>query len=167
MKALALVIGVLTASSAMAQAPAEAPKMISSKLIARAQATAMVQDTITACAARKETVAVYVTDADGYMRAAMSSDDSSPIGLQSVTRKTAAVLEFKQPTRALAARLESDPAFRDGAGKDPRYFFHPGAVPLYRGGAFVGVLAAGGGHDKDEACVLEALSHQKDLSVHP
>lgn len=141
--------------------------LVSPALLTLAEARGLAGDTLTACAARKETVAVYVTDAEGHMRAALSADGLNVVGLTSVTRKTAAVLEFHQSTRALGARLESDPAFRDGAGKDPRFFFHAGALPLYRGGVFVGVLAAGGGHDQDEACALEAVSHQAALSVKP
>lgn len=156
------------ATSALAQAPAApAAKPVSPALITLVQATRLAQNVLAACAAKKESAAVYVTDADGHLRVAMSADGLSAVGQHSVVLKSATVLEFRQSTRALGERLEKDAAFRDGPGKDSRYFFHPGALPLYRGAQFIGVLAVGGGHDKDEACAFEALGKEPDLKVAP
>lgn len=136
-------------------APAEAH--IAADLITRADALKVVDGSLAACERLGETAAAFVTDVDGNLRAALSSDGGNPIGLRTATLKTAAVLQFKSSTRALAERLKSNPAFAAQYGNDPRYFFHPGALPIYRDGKLVAVLAVGGGHDKDESCALEAL----------
>ena len=154
---LMLVQAAAAVPSASPPRPPEAFKPVSPELISRADALAVAEASLRACEALKETVAVFVTDADGNLRAAMTSDNLNPIGLRSVTGKTAAVLAFKASTRDLEARLKTDPAFAEQYGKDPRYFYHPGAVPLYRDGKFVAVLALGGGHDKDEGCALQGL----------
>jgi uncharacterized protein GlcG (DUF336 family) len=140
---------------------------ISSALIARAEATKLAQDTLSSCEAQKETATVLVIDADGYLRAAMSSDDGTPIGLRSATLKASTVLKFHESTRALGEKIAKDKAFAAQYEKDPAYFYHPGALPLFRAGKFVGVLAAGGGHDKDESCALAALSHVPALKAAP
>jgi uncharacterized protein GlcG (DUF336 family) len=135
--------------------PAEA--RVSADLITRVEAIKIVEASLAACERRGEKAAAFVTDADGNLRAALSSDGLNPIGLRTATLKTASVLEFKASTRALADRLKSDPEFAAKYGNDSRYFFHPGALPIYRNGKFVAVLAVGGGHDQDESCALEAL----------
>ena len=142
-----------TASAAGPAAPAE----ISAQLIARTDALKIVDASIASCERQGEKVAAMVTDADGYLRAAMSSDGLNPVGLRTANLKTATVLKFKVSTRTLYERLKTDAAFAKEYGKDERYFYHPGAVPIYRDGKFVAVLAVGGGHDKDESCALEAL----------
>ena len=134
-----------------------ATQQISADLITRADALKIADASIAACERQGEKAAAIVTDADGYLRAALSSDGLDPVGLHTANLKTASVLEFKVSTRALLQRLDSDAAFAKKYGKDPRYFYHPGAVPIYRNGKFVAVLAVGGGHDKDESCALEAL----------
>ncbi|MDB6008761.1 MAG: hypothetical protein JWL65_1011, partial [Gammaproteobacteria bacterium] len=58
-----------------------------------------------------------VSDADGFLRAALSSDESNPIGLRSASLKTATVLKFKASTRSLQERLKSDAAFAEEYGK--------------------------------------------------
>ncbi|MBB3953767.1 heme-binding protein [Novosphingobium sediminicola] len=169
--ALGAVIALAMVPSAQAQtAPQSAPppaKPVSAAMITLAQAVRIAQNTLTACAAKQETAAVSITDADGNLRVALSADGLNPVGLRTAPLKSTTVMQFRQSTRVLGERLEKDAAFRDGPGKDPRYFFHPGALPLYRGGQFIGVLAVGGGHDKDEACALEALAKEPDLKVAP
>ena len=147
----------VVAQTASAAGPAAPAEVISADLIARRDALKIVDASIAACERQGEKVAAMVTDADGYLRAAMSSDGLNPVGLRSANLKTATVLKFKVSTRTLYERLKSDGAFAKEYGKDERYFYHPGAVPIYRDGKFVAVLAVGGGHDKDESCALEAL----------
>lgn len=150
---------------ASAQAPAQAPQgalppegpPASADLISRAEALAIAQESIYACERRGETAVALVTDANGRLRAGLSSDNASAAGFFSAPRKSATVLAFHASTRELQARLAADPAFASANGADPHYFFHPGALPIYKAGKFVAVLAVGGGHDKDEACALDAL----------
>jgi len=155
-----LLSGLAAEVLAQAQVPSpEAPsaQRISADLITRADALKVADASIAACERQGEKVAAMVSDADGFLRAALSSDGLNPIGLRTASLKTATVLKFKVSTRSLQERLESDAAFAKEYGKDARYFYHPGAVPIYRDGKFVAVLAVGGGHDKDESCALEAL----------
>ena len=126
-------------------------------LISRADALRLVSASLEYCERQGEKAAAYVTDANGNLRAALSSDGLKPIGLRSVPLKTAAVLQFRASTKILADRLKTDPNFAAEYANDPRYLFHPGAMPIYRAGKFVAVLAVGGGHDKDESCALAAL----------
>jgi uncharacterized protein GlcG (DUF336 family) len=145
-------------SQPQSQAPAaRADQFVSADLISRADALKIVDASLAACERQGETVAAFVTDADGHLRAALSSDGLNAFGLRSANLKTATVLQFKASTRVLAERLNSDATFGATYGADNRYFFHPGALPIYRNGKFVAVLAVGGGHDKDESCALEAL----------
>jgi uncharacterized protein GlcG (DUF336 family) len=162
------IAALLVTSAAHAQTPAAPPqKLVSPAFITLDQAMRISKNVIAACAKRKEAAAVTITDADGFTRVSLSADNLPVVGLRTAALKTATVLEFRQATRALGEKLEKDPAFRDGPGKDPRFFFHPGALPLYRAGQFVGVLAVGGGHDKDEACAFDALASEPDLKVTP
>jgi uncharacterized protein GlcG (DUF336 family) len=155
-----LLSGLAAEVLAQAQVPSPetpATQRISADLITRADALKIADASIAACERQGEKVAAMVSDADGFLRAALSSDGSNPIGLRSASLKTATVLKFKASTRSLQERLKSDAAFAEEYGKDTRYFYHPGGLPIYRDGKFVAVLAVGGGHDKDESCALEAL----------
>jgi len=145
------------ANPALAQGAAPAVH-IAPSLISLKDALSLAQGSLDACAKRGETAAVFVTDADGYLRVALSADGMNPIGLSTARLKTATVLEFHMSTRDVAAKLAADPDFKAKYEKDSRFFFHPGALPLFRDGKFVGVLAIGGGHDKDEACGLDAVA---------
>jgi len=138
-------------------APAAPEPRVSGELISSVDALLLVTGSVAACAARGEKAAAFVTDTDNHLRAALSSDGMHPIGIASAGRKTATVLAFGASTRVLRERLTTDPAFAAGPGKDPRYYFSPGGLPLYRGGKLVAVLAVGGGHALDEACALDAL----------
>jgi uncharacterized protein GlcG (DUF336 family) len=102
-------------------------------------------------------VNVQVADADGHLRVALASDNATLAGLATAPQKIASVLAFHASTRELQARLASDPAFAAQYGKDPRYHFSPGGLPLYKAGRFVAVIAVGGGRTVDESCAIEAL----------
>jgi uncharacterized protein GlcG (DUF336 family) len=150
------------AAEVLAQAQVPSPQTppaqrISADLITRADALKIADASIAACERQGEKTAAMVTDADGFLRAALSSDGLNPIGLHTANLKTVTVLKFKVSTRSLAERLKSDAAFAAEYGKDTNYFYHPGGLAIYRDGKFVAVLAVGGGHDKDESCALEAL----------
>ena len=158
---LSLLANAALSGSVAAQTPpapaAAAHERISPDLITLADALKIAEAALSSCERQHEKVAAFVTDADGNLRAALSSDGLNPIGLHTATLKTASVLQFKVSTRDLEQRLKSDPAFAAKYGNDTHYFYHPGALPLYRDGKFVAVFAVGGGHDKDESCALEAL----------
>lgn len=117
----------------------------------------MVIASLASCERQGEKIAAFVTDANGYLRAALSSDGAHAIGLNSATLKTATVLKFRTSTATLGKRLKTDAPFAELYGSDTRYMFHPGGMAIYRNGKFVAVLALGGGHEKDESCALEAL----------
>ena len=138
-------------------APPRIDPTVSASLISRADALTLVRRSIEACEVRGEKAAASVTDADGNLRAALTADGMNTIGIRSVGRKTATVLKFRVPTRALRERAAADAAFAAEFGKDERYYFSPGGLPIYRNGTFVAVLAVGGGHALDEDCALDAL----------
>ena len=125
--------------------------------ITRAEATHAAETALAACAARGLPASVVVMDADGHVRAAFSDDGAKPIGLSTSNRKAAAVLLFKESTRDLVARLQGDPQFATQYGKDPRFHFSPGALPIYKQGKFVGLIAVGGARDIDEDCAKEGF----------
>lgn len=150
----------VTPPAAPVQAATAAPAtdtLVDPALISRADALTLVVKSVEACEARGQHAAAYVTDADGHQRASLSSDGMNPIGLRSAGRKTATVMFFKQTTHSLRDKAAADPAFAAQYGKDDRYYFSPGGMPLYREGKFVAVLAVGGGRTIDEDCALEAL----------
>jgi para-nitrobenzyl esterase len=57
----------------------------------------------------------------------------------------------------LVARLQGDPQFAAQYGKDPRFHFSPGGLPIYKQGKFVGLIAVGGARNIDEDCAHEGL----------
>jgi uncharacterized protein GlcG (DUF336 family) len=166
---LPAVVGVCALSLAQTPAPPPPPpdERVSAELITRADAIKIADAAIASCERQGETAAVFVTDADGHLRAAQSSDGVNVIGLRTATLKTAAVLQFRVSTRSLEDRLKTDPAFAAQYGSDPRYFYHPGAVPVFRNGKFVAVLAVGGAHAKDESCAFEAMKRLPWASMVP
>ena len=125
--------------------------------ITRAEATHAAETALAACAARGQPASVVVMDAAGHVRAAFSDDGAKPIGLTTSNGKAAAVLTFKESTRDLVARLQGDPQFAAQYGKDPRFHFSPGGLPIYKQGKFVGLIAVGGGRDIDEDCAKEGF----------
>ena len=151
---LALAVAAQAAAPPATVPPAEPA---SPDLITRADASAVAKASIEACERRNERVMALVTDADGHLRAALSSDNATGAGFRTAPLKTATVLAFHASTRDLAVRLANDPAFAAQYGQDPRYFYHPGALPIFKSGKFVAVVAVGGGHDQDEACAYEGL----------
>jgi uncharacterized protein GlcG (DUF336 family) len=159
----------LSGGGAWSQAPqaAASETPVSADLITRADALKLVEVSLASCEGQGERIAAFVTDADGHLRAALSSDGAHPIGLRSAALKTATVLQFKASTKSLAERLRVDATFADKYGNDARYMFHPGAMAIHRHGKFVAVLALGGGHDKDESCALEALKSLSWVEVNP
>ena len=148
-------------------APAPSPVPINPALITLKLATQLSQDALATCAAKGEHATAVVMDADGFVRIVMSDDNAASVGLTSSMGKANAVLDFKISTRDAQQRLQSDAAFAAQNGKNPRYFFHPGGLPLYRAGKFVAIFAVGGGHDKDEDCAKAALAKVPDLTTQP
>jgi uncharacterized protein GlcG (DUF336 family) len=148
-----------TPPPATAVAPTARPPeaIVSAELISRADAQKLVQRSLESCEKRGFKAAAIVTDTEGHMRAALSSDGMNPIGIASAGRKTATVMNFKLSTHALRDKVAADPAFAAQYGKDERYYFSPGGLPLFRSGKFVAVLAVGGARTEDEACALDAL----------
>jgi uncharacterized protein GlcG (DUF336 family) len=146
--------------------PPETPP-VPSDMISLADAERLAKGIIAICAEQHEYPVVLVSDALGNMRLAIAADHSQPIGWTSVQGKTRAVLDFRVSTHELYDRLQKDKAFADRFAKDPRYFLHPGALPLYRDGRWVAILAVGGGHQADEGCALRALARVPWAKVSP
>ena len=136
---------------------ADPSPIISADLISRADATRAVEAALAACAARGEPATALVMDVNGSVRAELSDDGAKVIGLSTSAGKAAAVLTFKESTRDLVARLQADAGFAAQYGKDPRFHFSPGALPIYKNGQFVALIAVGGARDIDEDCAREGL----------
>ena len=151
------VVAAIAAGWTVTAVAADPEPVISSDPITRAEATHAAEVALAACAARGQPASVVVMDAAGYVRAQLSDDGAKPIGLTTSTRKAAAVLTFKESTRDLAARVQGDPQFAAQYGNDPRFHFSPGALPLYKEGRFVGLIAVGGARDIDEDCAREGF----------
>jgi uncharacterized protein GlcG (DUF336 family) len=149
--------GMLAGALTLGQAHAQAQATIDPNQITQAEALALAQAAIQACKAQGMSVNVQVADADGHLRVALASENATLAGLNTAPQKLAAVLVFRASTRELQARVASDPGFAGQYGKDPRYHFSPGALPIYKAGKFVAVLAVGGGRTVDESCAIEAL----------
>ena len=168
--ALAAALLALPAAAQAAEAPAPAAHPFDEALasgLTRAEAEALARKALATCEALGEPAVAEVTDAGGAIRALLSSDGAHWAGLHSAPGKAAAVLAFHQSTHALFDRIARDKDFAARYKDDTRYFFHPGGLPLYRGAKMVGVLAVGGGHDKDEQCALAALASVDGLSSTP
>ena len=146
----------------------ESPEMpLSPQLISRADATKIAEAALKECVARGQPASVIVTDSAGHMRAAFSDDNAKLIGIGSSATKMNSVVDFKMSTRALQARAESDQEFAAKYGKDPRYHFSPGGLPIYKNGKFVAIIAVGGARNIDEECALAALKTLSWASTKP
>jgi uncharacterized protein GlcG (DUF336 family) len=155
---LSAITAVLVMAAGSAASPRERPETpISAELISRAEATQIALAALKECAARGQPASVIVADSAGHMRAAFSDDNAKVIGIGSSTTKMNSVVDFKVSTRALQQRAESDKEFADKYGKDERYHFSPGGLPIYKNGKFVAIIAVGGARSIDEECALAAL----------
>jgi uncharacterized protein GlcG (DUF336 family) len=159
-------LAVMTASvTANAKEDPETP--MSAELISRADATQIAQAALRECAARGLPASVIVTDSAGHLRAAFSDDNAKLIGIVSSSTKVNSVVDFKLSTRALQTRAQSDKAFAEKYGKDERYHFSPGGLPIYKNGKFVAIIAVGGARNIDEECALAALKTLSWASTEP
>ena len=154
---MALPLLAATASSAAEPAAPQAEAIISPDRISRADATRIAQAALAECAKQGMPGSVVVVDAEGFQRVAFSDDNAKFIGLSTSSKKAAAVLAFKVSTRALQERVAADKVFAAQYGKDDRYHFSAGALPIYRNGKFVAVIAVGGARNIDEACASAGL----------
>ncbi|MHA4869876.1 GlcG/HbpS family heme-binding protein [Duganella sp. PWIR1] len=159
----ALLIAALAYGSAAAQTSAS----IDTTLITQPEALSLAQAAIQACKAQGMSVNVQVADADGHLRVALASENATLAGLNTAPQKIAGVLAFHVSTRDLQTRVGSDPAFAAQYGKDTRYHFSPGGLPIYKAGKFVAVIAVGGGRTIDESCAIEALKILPWATVSP
>src|SRR5882724_6985844 len=82
-----LLVMSLLAAEAWSQPPPAAPAEdhVSADLISRADALKIAEASLASCERQSETAAAFVTDADGYLRAALSSDSVNPIGLHTAS----------------------------------------------------------------------------------
>ena len=158
----------LVAAAGIAADSKESPETpLSAELISRADATKIAEAALQECAARGQPASVIVADAAGHMRAAFSDDNAKLIGIGSSATKMNSVVDFKTSTRALQARAESDKEFAAKFGKDARYHFSPGGLPIYKNGKFVAIIAVGGARNIDEDCALAALKTLSWASTKP
>lgn len=149
-----LILMCLAAIPALAAdtAPAKAPPLASPDLISLADATVMAQAALKACADGGLPTTVVIADANGFQRVALSDDNAKLIGVLHTRLKAAVVVDFKASSTELAQRLQSDAAFAEQYGKDSRYLFQPGGLPIYRDGKFVAVISVGGSGNINEEC---------------
>jgi uncharacterized protein GlcG (DUF336 family) len=163
----AIVAFLVTAAGSAANLEENPATPLSAELISRAEATQIAVAALKECAARGQPASVIVADSAGHMRAAFSDDNAKVIGIGSSATKMNSVVDFKMSTRALQARAESDKEFADKYGKDERYHFSPGGLPIYKDGRFVAVIAVGGARNIDEECALAALKTLSWASTEP
>lgn len=162
---VALVACWISGAAFAAEGGIKPASLASPDMITLADATRMAQATMQECAKRGQPTSVLVMDGNGFQRLLMSDDNAKHIGVVHIGFKAAAVLDFKASTAALRARLTSDKPgdkqFAEQYGKDPRYIFDPGALPIYRDGKLVAVIAVGGSGNFNEDCAqagVKALS---------
>ena len=162
------IITLAVMGAGMAASAKEDPETpMSAELISRAEATQIAQAALKECAARGMPASVIVTDSAGHMRAAFSDDNAKLVGIGSSSTKVNSVVDFKMSTRALQTRAQSDKEFSDKYGKDERYHFSPGGLPIYKNGKFVAIIAVGGARNMDEECALAALKTLSWASTEP
>lgn len=158
MKYRLILVAAISASALMFNpVAAQTPASIDSNQITQAEALVIAQAAIQACKSQGMSVNVQVADADGHLRVALASENATLAGFATAPQKIASVLAFHASTRDLQGRLTSDPGFAAQYGKDSRYHFSPGGLPIYKAGKFVAVIAVGGGRTVDESCAIEAL----------
>jgi len=153
----ALLAGTPVLAAEPAAPPTPPDTVISPDRITRAEATRIAQASLEECARRGMPASVVVVDSSGFQRAAFSDDNAKFVGLGTSARKAASVLAFKVSTHALQDRVQSDKAFADQYGKDARYHFSAGGLPIYKQGVLVAVIAVGGARNIDEECAVAGL----------
>jgi len=157
LRAAGFVFAAITTGWTATAVAAEPDPVISGDLISRTEATRAAEAALESCSTRGQPASVVVMDANGYVRAALSDDGAKPIGLTTSNGKALAVLTFKESTRDLVARLQADRQFADQYGKDSRFHFSPGGLPIYKQGKFVALISVGGARNIDEDCARDGL----------
>jgi uncharacterized protein GlcG (DUF336 family) len=153
-------------SSALAAAIADPPRVailpymrpINPDLLSRGDVAAMVKSASDRCEALGQSATVSVVDAEGCLRATVTSDSAKIVAIETLMTKIAGVLAFRVSSRDLQAPAADDPLFNAQFGKDARFLFYPGALPLFRHGQLIGAIAVGGAHDNDELCARAGSS---------
>ncbi len=159
-------------SAPSAPQPQPAPQLphmrpIKAEWMTRDDVARMTQAALDRCEALGQPATVSVVDAEGSLRATVTSDRARIVGIETSMIKIAAVLVFHASSRALQERAASDAVFAAQFGKDPRFLFYPGALPLYRKGALVGAIAVGGARENDEVCARAGLAAVSGTSERP
>jgi uncharacterized protein GlcG (DUF336 family) len=152
----------LAALTTVADEPENKPQSLAApERITLMDATRMAQAAIADCAKRGQPTSVIVVDATGFQRIALSDDNAKFIGVAHNLKKVAAALAFKVSTQVLQTRAETDKQFAEQYGKDERYLFQGGGLPIYKDGKLVAAISVGGSGNLNDACAqagVKALS---------
>ncbi|HTY48796.1 MAG TPA: heme-binding protein [Steroidobacteraceae bacterium] len=160
--ALALGLPALARQAASAPPPQQLPPPPPrAKGPALAPAVRASQAAVAACAAKGYHVTTLIVDSAGEPVVLLSGDGASLLSQRFARIKIAVVMKYKLSSGEVAARARTDARLDEQIKADPHIGIAlAGAVPLMRGGEFIGAFAVSGagGPQMDEACVKEALA---------
>lgn len=117
-----------------------------------------------ACAAKGTHTVALVVDAANAPVVLLSADGAIAIAGDFALRKTAAVIQYKQSSGAVAARAAKDQGFAAEVKANPKIGFAlAGALPMMAGSEQIGAIAVSGGSgpEGDEACAQAGLDKVK------
>jgi uncharacterized protein GlcG (DUF336 family) len=160
--AMAFALPTLTGPALGQQAaPVSQPPPPRAKGPALALAVQAAQAAVAACAAKGYHVTALVVDSAGEPVVLLSGDGASLLSQKVARIKIATVLKYKVSSGEVAARARTDARLAAEIKADPDIgMAFAGAVPLTKGGEFIGAFAVSGagGPQMDEACAQEGLT---------
>jgi len=112
-----------------------------------------------------------VVDSGGVLRVLLAANGASAGSVENSPGKAVTAVALKEPTSAVAERMEKDPAFKAKIEGDLKTYPRPrpGALPLMAGNDLIGAIGFGGaptangvqGGLRDEACAKAGLEKIK------
>jgi uncharacterized protein GlcG (DUF336 family) len=149
------------AGAASAQPPAAAPPAPGPSLALALEAA---QTAIATCQASGYKIGATVLDSAGVIKVSLGADGASARGVNSSHTKATTSLKYQEPSAAIQAHAEKDPAFAAVISADPTLNARAGAELLVSKGVIIGAIGVGGapGGDKDDACATAGLARVKD-----
>ena len=155
----AMMLALLTASSAAALSPASA-QLIQHKDLSYATALAIATGALEACKARGYATGVVVLDRGGNVLISLRGDNAGLHTVENARRKAYTALTFKMTTSKFIEEMKTRPVRREQTNL-PGVIAIDGGVPIKVGNDVIGGVGLSGSPGVDEECVNAGLEKVK------
>ena len=155
----AMMLALLTASSAAALSPASA-QLIQHKDLSYATALAIATGALEACKARGYATGAVVLDRGGNVLISLRGDNAGLHTVENARRKAYTALTFKMTTSKFIEEMKTRPVRREQTNL-PGVIAIDGGVPIKVGNDVIGGAGLSGSPGVDEECVNAGLEKVK------